>query len=120
VVCSGVVFRQERLVAAPKNTATTSRIIEADGKQQFLNNKRQSVTHSHFSNRIAKNLLQQQEKNLLVGKGGNTGKDLALHKLEGGTAAGRDVGHVTGTAGLLAGGDGVTTANDGDGAIVLR
>ena len=58
-------------------------------------------------------------RNLLVSEGSNTGEDLALHELEGGSATGGDVGHVTGTAGLLAGGDGVTTTDDGDGTLLL-
>mmetsp|Transcript_56328 Transcript_56328/g.155511 ORF Transcript_56328/g.155511 Transcript_56328/m.155511 type:complete len:454 (+) Transcript_56328:206-1567(+) len=49
-------------------------------------------------------------------KGGNAREDLALEELERGTAAGRDVRHLVGEAGLLDRSHGVTAANDGAGA----
>jgi len=56
---------------------------------------------------------------LLVVKGGNSRKDLALKKLEGGSSSSGDVGHVSGTSGLLAGGDRVSSSDDGGGSLLL-
>ncbi len=50
-------------------------------------------------------------------KGSNTGENLALKELEGSTTTSRDVGHLLSEASLLDGGDGVTSTDDGDGAL---
>lgn len=52
---------------------------------------------------------------LLVSEGGNARKYLPLKKLEGGSTPGGDVAHISGLSGLLGGGNGVTSTNDGDG-----
>mmetsp|Transcript_33715 Transcript_33715/g.107745 ORF Transcript_33715/g.107745 Transcript_33715/m.107745 type:complete len:231 (+) Transcript_33715:307-999(+) len=50
-------------------------------------------------------------------EGGDAGEFLAFKEFEGGAAAGGDVGHLVGEAGLFDGGDGVAPADDGDGAL---
>jgi hypothetical protein len=56
-------------------------------------------------------------KNLRAVKSSNSGEDLALKELEGSTASGGDVGHLLSEASLLDGSDGVTSTDDGDGAL---
>jgi hypothetical protein len=50
-------------------------------------------------------------------KGSNTREHKALKELEGSTASGGDVGHLLSEASLLDGSDGVTSTDDGDGAL---
>mmetsp|Transcript_21147 Transcript_21147/g.32070 ORF Transcript_21147/g.32070 Transcript_21147/m.32070 type:complete len:322 (-) Transcript_21147:496-1461(-) len=56
---------------------------------------------------------------LFVVKGGNTWKDLALQKLQRGSASSRDVGHISGASRLFRGSNRVTSSNDGDGTVLL-
>merc|ERR1719424_1504077 len=56
-------------------------------------------------------------KRLRVLERGNARQDLALEQLERGAAAGRDVRHLLGEAGLLDRGHGVTAADDGGAAL---
>ena len=57
--------------------------------------------------------------NLRLVEGVDAGEHLALEELEGGAAAGGDVRHLVGEAGLLNRRDGVAAADDGD-AVELR
>ncbi len=54
----------------------------------------------------------------LFGEGGDAGEGFAFEELEGGTAAGGDVGDAIGDACLVDGGDGVSTADDRGGVVV--
>src|SRR5688500_3702008 len=56
---------------------------------------------------------------LFVVEGGNTWKDLALQKFQGGTSSGGNVRHVSGTSRLFRGSHRVTSSNDGNGTLFL-
>ena len=55
---------------------------------------------------------------LLLGEGGDSGEGFALEELEGGTAAGGDVGDAVGDAGFVDRRDGISAADDGGGVVV--
>ena len=57
--------------------------------------------------------------NLLLVKGGNSGKDLSFEELKGGTSSGGDVAHVLGASRKLSGGDRVSSSDDGDSSLLL-